>query len=80
MKTVDLTLRKCPAEIHAALVRRAAKRNTSLRAEAIETLRAALGAEFNLTEDALRRRIREIPTRVGLSTGAARQAIRTGRK
>lgn len=79
MKSVDLTLRKCPGDIHAALVRRAEKKNVSLRTEAIETLRSALGSELSLTEDALRRRVEQIPSRVGLSLSEALKAIREGR-
>ncbi len=77
---MDLTLRKCPAEIHAALVRRAKKRNTSLRAEAIETLRASLGAELKLDEQALRRRIEEIPSQAVLTLEEAQEAIGRGRE
>jgi plasmid stability protein len=80
MKTVDLTLRKCPGDIHAALVRRAERKNVSLRSEAIETLRSALGSDLSLDEEALRRRIEQIPSRVGLPLSEARQAIREGRK
>ncbi len=80
VKTVDLTVRKCPGDIHAALVRRAEKRNTSLRVEAIETLRSALGADFTVDENALRRRIKEIPSQAGLSLAETRAGIQEGRR
>ncbi len=80
MKTVDLTVRQCPSDIHAALARRAEKKNTSLRVETIATLRAALGTETRMNEAALRKRINEIPSRARLTLAETQEAVREGRR
>ncbi len=79
MKTVCLTIRDCPAEVHRALSERAAAHKRSLNSETIVVLENALEAR-RMSEAELRRAIRSIPTKARLSLAEMRAAIREGRK
>jgi plasmid stability protein len=79
MKTVCLTIRDCPAEVHHALSERAAAHKRSLNSEIIVVLENAVDTP-RLSEAELRRAIRSIPSKVRLSLAETRAAIREGRK
>jgi plasmid stability protein len=79
MKSVCLTIRDCPAEVHQALSERAAAHKRSLNSEAIVVLKNALDAP-RLGELELRRAILSIPSKAGLSLAETRAAIREERK
>lgn len=79
MKSVCLTIRDCPAEIHQALRERAAAHQRSLNSETIVVLKSALEAP-RLSESELRHAILSIPSQARLSLAETRAAIREGRK
>lgn len=79
MKSVCLTIRDCPAEVHRALSERAAAHKRSLNSETIVVLKNALDAP-RLSESELRRAILSIPSKASLSLAETRAAIREGRK
>jgi plasmid stability protein len=79
MKSVCLTIRNCPAEVHQALSERAAAHKRSLNSETILVLQNALAAP-RMSEAELRRVILSIPSKAGLSLAETRAAIREGRK
>lgn len=79
MKTVCLTIRDCPAEIHRALAERAAAHRRSLNSEAIVVLQNALEAP-RMSERQLRRAISVVPSTARLSLAETRAAIREGRR
>ena len=79
MKTVCLTIRDCPAEVHRALSQRAAAHKRSLNSETIVVLENALDAP-RMSETELRQAIRSLPAKARLSLTETRAAIREGRK
>jgi plasmid stability protein len=79
MKTVCLTIRDCPAEVHRALSERAAAHRRSLNSEVIVVLENALDAP-RMSESELRRAVRSIPSKTRLSLAETRAAIQEGRK
>ena len=79
MKSVCLTIRDCPAEVHQALRERAAAHKRSLNSETIVVLKNALDAP-HMSESELRRAILSIPSKAPLSLAETRAAIREGRK
>jgi plasmid stability protein len=79
VKTVCLTIRDCPAEIHRALSRRAAAHRRSLNSEVIVLLETALDTP-RLSEAELRQAIRSLPSKARLSLTETRAAIHQGRK
>ena len=79
MKSVCLTIRDCPAEVHRALSERAAAHKRSLNSETIVVLKNALDAP-RLNEAELRRAILSIPSKARLSLAETRAAIREERK
>jgi plasmid stability protein len=79
MKSVCLTIRDCPAEVHQALTERAAAHKRSLNSETIVVLKNALDAP-RMSESELRRLILAIPSKARLSLAETRAAIREGRK
>lgn len=79
MKTVCLTIRDCPADVHRALSQRAAAHKRSLNSETIVVLENALDAP-RMSETELRRAIRSLPSKARLSLTETRAAIREGRK
>jgi len=79
VKTVCLTIRDCPAEVHRALSERAAAHRRSLNSEVIVVLENALETP-RMSEADLRRAIRSVPSKTRLSLVETRGAIREGRK
>ena len=79
MKTVCLTIRDCPVEVHRALSERAAAHRRSLNSEAIVVLKDALATQ-RMSEAELSRALRSIPSKACLSLVETRAAIREGRK
>lgn len=79
MKSVCLTIRDCPAEVHRALSERAAAHKRSLNSETIVVLKNALDAP-HMSESELHRAILSIPSKARLSLAETRAAIREGRK
>ena len=79
MKSVCLTIRDCPAEVHRALSERAAAHKRSLNSETIVVLKNALDTP-RMGESELRRAILSIPSKARLSLAETRAAIREGRK
>jgi plasmid stability protein len=79
MKTICLTIRDCPTEVHRALSERAAAHKRSLNSEAIVVLEGALMPP-RMSEAQLRRAIHAIPSKVGLTLAEVRTAIREGRQ
>jgi plasmid stability protein len=79
VKSVCLTIRDCPADVHQALRERAAAHQRSLNSETIVVLKNALDAP-RLNELELRRAILSIPSKARLSLAETRAAIREGRK
>jgi plasmid stability protein len=79
VKTVCLTIRDCPSEIHRALSERAAAHRRSLNSEIIVVLESALEVS-RMSEAELRRAIRSVPSKVRLSLAETRAAIHERRK
>jgi plasmid stability protein len=79
VKTVCLTIRDCPVEIHRALSQRAAAHRRSLNSEVIVLLESALETP-RMSETELRQAIRSVPSKARLSLTETRAAIHEGRK
>jgi plasmid stability protein len=79
VKTVCLTIRDCPADIHRALSQRAAAHRRSLNSEVIVLLETALETP-RMSETDLRQAIRSLPSKARLSLTETRAAIHEGRK
>jgi plasmid stability protein len=77
VKTTCLTIRKCPAPVHAALKARARVKGRSLNAEALEVLASALPER--LSEEELIRRVKSAGVKTSLTVEETREAIRMGR-
>lgn len=82
MKTVCLTVRGCPSEIHEALTESAAANRRSLNGEIVEwlTRQAAVSRPgTRLPEAQLRQRIRALRFKTRLTPEEVRAAITEGR-
>jgi hypothetical protein len=80
VKTVCLTLRGCPVEVHRALKQEASSRQRSIRAQALDWLqKQSQAVRRRPSEKELSRRIRATRSQVSLSAKEVRMVIEQGR-